>query len=127
MAFMLKVRWNIAAGKRATFEENQRALCAVMLEHPGVICYHATYPDEETSEWIEIYANDAAFRAHLDNDKGKAPLAAVSGACTSIDCRCFGDPDTASRAILKGFGTTYEATAPEAFVLHPRADRDSPV
>jgi quinol monooxygenase YgiN len=127
MAFMLKVRWNIRPGERATFEENQRALCAVMLEHPGVICYHATYPDETTSEWVEIYANDAAFRAHLDNEKGKAPLAAVSAACESIECRCFGDPDAASREILAGFGATYHPTAQEAFVLHPRADRDSQV
>ena len=127
MAFMLKIRWNIKPGERAAFEKNQRALCAVMLEHPGVICYHATYPEESASEWVEIYANDAAFRAHLDNDKGKAPLAAVGAACASIDCRCFGDPDAASREILKGFGTTYHPTAENAFVLHERADRDSPI
>lgn len=127
MAFMLKIRWNIAGGKLADFRANQEALCKVMLEHPGVIAYHVDYPDDAASEWIEIYANDEAFRAHLANDKGKAPLGAVVAACDTIDCRCFGDPDAASREILKGFGTTYHDTAPEAFVLHPRADRDSPV
>jgi hypothetical protein len=98
-----------------------------MLEHPGVICYHATYPEESVSEWVEIYANDAAFLAHLDNVKGKGPLGAVAAACASIDCRCFGGPDPASREILKGFGTTYHPTAESAFVLNPRADRDSQV
>ena len=56
---------------------NQQTLCRVMLEHPGVIAYHAEYPAEAVSEWTEIYATDAAFRAHLDNPKGKAPLGAV--------------------------------------------------
>jgi len=127
MAFMLKIRWNIKPGERGGFEENQRALCAVMLEHPGVICYHVTYPEESASEWVEIYANDAAFKAHLDNDKGKGPLGAVVAACASIDCRCFGDPDAASREILKAFGTSYHPTAENAFVVNPRADRDSQV
>ncbi len=48
-------------------------------------------------------------------------------ACDKITCRCFGEPDQASREILKAFGTTYHATAPGAFVLNPRADKDSPV
>lgn len=125
MAFMLKIRWNIAAAKVDDFRANQQVLCRVMLEHPGVIAYHAEYPGEAVSEWTEIYATDEAFRAHLDNDKGKAPLGAIVGACDSIVCRCFGDPDAASREILKGFGTTYHETAPEAFVLNPRADRTS--
>ncbi len=128
MAFMLKIRWNIADGKTETFRQNQQALCKVMADdHPGVICYHVDYPAERVSEWVEIYANDVAFRAHLANDKGKAPLGAVVAACDSIDCRCFGDPDADSREILKGFGTVYRDTAPEAFVLNARADRDSAV
>lgn len=127
MAFMLKIRWEINPAKVADFRANQQALCAVMLEHPGVITYHAEYPAEAVSEWTEIYATDDAFRAHLDNEKGKAPLGAVVGACDRIVCRCFGDPDAASREILKAFGTTYHETAPQAFVLNPRADRDSPV
>ncbi|HRO10733.1 antibiotic biosynthesis monooxygenase [Amaricoccus sp.] len=127
MAFMLKIRWEISPGKVADFQRNQQALAHVMLEHPGVIAYHAEYPAEGVSEWVEIYATDAAFRAHLENSKGKAPLAALVGDCDRIVCRCFGEPDAASREILKGFGTSYHATAPEAFVLNPRADRDSPV
>jgi len=125
MAFMLKIRWDIASGKGADFKSNQRAVCKVMLEHPGVICYHVDYPSEAYSEWVEIYANDDAFRAHLANEKGKGPLGAVVAACDKITCRCFGNPDPASREILKGFGTTYHETAPEAFVLNPRADKDS--
>ena len=127
MAFMLKIRWDIAPGKLADFRANQQALCAVMLDHPGVITYHADYPTDAYSEWTEIYATDAAFRSHLDNDKGKAPLGAVVAACDKITCRCFGDPDATSREILQGFGTTCQETAPEAFVLHPRADKDSAV
>ena len=127
MAFMLKIRWDIAPGKTADFRAHQQALCQVMLEHPGVITYHAEYPEDSVSEWTEIYANDDAFRAHLENPKGKAPLAGVVAACDKITTRCFGNPGEASRASLAGFGTTYHDTAPEAFVLNPRADKDSPV
>lgn len=127
MAFMLKVRWDISPGKGAEFRANQQALCKAMLEHPGVITYHADYPSEAVSEWIEIYATDAAFLAHLDNPAGKGPLAAVTAACDTVTTRCFGDPDAASRKILDGFGVSYHETAPEAFVVNPRADPDSPV
>lgn len=127
MAFMLKIQWNIKPGLEAGFRANQEVLAAVMLEHPGVICYHADYPSERVSEWIEIYANDAAFAAHLANEKGKAPLGALVAACEGIRCRCWGDPSAASREILAGFGATYEASGTNAFVLHPAADRNSPV
>ncbi len=128
MAFMLKIKWEIKDGSEAEFKSNQEKLCAVMLEHPGVICYHAEYPSPRVSEWTEIYANDAAFKAHLANEKGKAPLGAVVGACDKITCRCFGgEPDSESKSILEGFGTTYHDTGVEAFVLNPRADKDSQV
>ena len=127
MAFMIKLRWDIKEGKLADFKSNQRALCKVMLEHPGVICYHVEYPSDRVSDWIEVYANDDAFRAHLANEKGKGPLTALAGDCDQITVRCFGDPDAGSREILSGFGTVYQDTAPDAFVLHPRADRDSPI
>jgi hypothetical protein len=110
------------------FKSNQEALCKVMFDdHPGVICYHVDYPSGNVSEWVEIYANDDAFRAHLANENGKGPLGAVIAACDKITCRCFGDPDAESRKILEGFGTTYHKTAPNAFALHPRADKDSRV
>lgn len=127
MAFMLKVRWTIKPGQRPAFEAAQRTLGEVMLAHPGVIAYHATYPDETTSEWLEIYAGDAAFLAHLANPAGQAPLAAAMAACSEIDCRCFGDADAESRAFLAGVGTTYHPTATGSFVLNPRADPDSEV
>ncbi len=127
MAIMLKIRWDMKDGAESDFKANQEKLCAVMLEHPGVIVYHAEYPAPGVSEWTEIYANDAAFKAHLGNDKGKAPLGAIIEACEQITCRCFGDPDDESKGILAGFGATYEETAPNAFVLNPRADRDSRV
>ena len=128
MAFMLKIKWEIKEGSEAEFKSNQEKLCAVMQEHPGVICYHAEYPSSRVSEWTEIYATDAAFKAHLANEKGKEPLGAVVGACDQITCRCFGDePDGESKKILEGFGTTYHDSGSQAFVLHPRADKDSPV
>ena len=127
MAFMLKIRWDIKKDKVADFVANQKALCNVMLEHPGVICYHVDYPSDGVSEWVEIYANDDAFRAHLANEKGKAPLRAIIDDCIKITCRCFGNPDARSREILAGFGSTYHDTAPGAFALNPRADKDSPV
>ena len=125
MAILLKIRWEIKDGQEAEFRANQEALCAVMLEHPGVIVYHAEYPESGVSEWTELYATNEAFRAHLENEKGKAPLGGVVGACDTIVCRCFGDPDEASKEILAGFGTTYHDTAASAFELNPRADKDS--
>jgi quinol monooxygenase YgiN len=127
MSFMLKIKWEIKQGLEAEFKANQEKLCAVMLEHPGVICYHVEYPSARVSEWTEIYATDGAFKAHLANEKGKAPLGAVVGACDKITCRCFGEADNASKEILKGFGTTYHESAKAAFVLHPRADKNSEI
>ena len=123
MSIMLKIRWDIAAGREADFRENQKRLCTVMRDdHPGVVCYHVDYPAPGVSEWVEIYANDAVFKAHLANAKGKGPLGTLIGACAKITCRCWGDPDAESRKILEGFGTTYHDTAPASFALHPRAD-----
>ena len=67
------------------------------------------------------------FALTLRMRKGKSPLGAVIEACEKITCRCFGDPDSESRKIIDGFGTTYHNTAPNAFALNPRADKDSPV
>lgn len=125
MPFMLKIQWDIKAGREADFTANQAALCKVMLEHPGVICYHAEYPSQRVSQWTEIYATDEAFEAHLANEKGKAPLATLIEACDKITCQCWGNPNGRSKDILAGFGTTYHETAENAFVLNPRADRES--
>jgi hypothetical protein len=124
---MLKIRWDIKKDKVADFKSNQMALCKVMLDHPGVICYHVDYPSAGVSEWVEIYATDDAFRAHLANEKGKGPLGAIIADCDKITCRCFGNPDAASREILAGFGSSYHDAAPDAFALNPRADKDSPI
>jgi quinol monooxygenase YgiN len=125
MAFMLKIQWDIKSGSEAHFKANQEKLCKVMLEHPGVICYHVDYPSKGVSQWVEIYATDEAFAAHLDNTKGKEPLGAIIGACDKITCQCWGDPNTKSREILKGFGATYHQTGQNAFMLNPEADKDS--
>jgi hypothetical protein len=125
MAFMLKIRWDIADGREADFKANQAVLSKVMLEHPGVICYHADYPAPGVSEWVEIYATNESFVAHLENEKGKGPLGVLVEACDKITCRCWGDPDEGSKKILEGFGATYHETAENAFLLHPDADKDS--
>ncbi|MBE0623378.1 MAG: hypothetical protein IH606_01075 [Burkholderiales bacterium] len=125
MAFMLKIQWDIKSGKEAEFKANQEKLCKVMLEHPGVICYHVDYPSAKVSLWVEIYATNEAFAAHLANEKGKEPLAALIGACDKITCQCWGDPNAGSREILKGFGATYHQTGANAFVLNAKADKDS--
>ncbi len=127
MPFMLKIKWDIKDGREADFRANQEALCQVMLDHPGVICYHVDYPSPRVSQWTEIYATDEAFAAHLANEKGKHPLGTLIDACVKITCQCWGDPNAKSKEILAGFGTTYHATANEAFVLHPQADKDSRV
>jgi quinol monooxygenase YgiN len=127
MPIMLKIQWDIKAGSESDFRANQEALCKVMLAHPGVICYHADYPSQRVSQWTEIYANDEAFAAHLANEKGKGPLGAIIGACDKITCQCWGNPNVKSKEILAGFGATYHDTASNAFVLNPKADRDSPV
>jgi len=125
MPFMLKIQWDIKSGREADFRTNQEALCKVMLEHPGVICYHADYPSQRVSRWTEIYATDEAFAAHLANPAGKGPLQAIVEACDKITCQCWGNPGAGSRESLAGFGATYHETAKNAFVLNPRADRDS--
>ncbi|MDH3468433.1 MAG: hypothetical protein OES26_21445 [Gammaproteobacteria bacterium] len=125
MPFMLKIQWDIKSGSEADFKANQEELCKVMLEHPGVICYHVDYPSERVSQWVEIYATDEAFVAHLANEKGKEPLGAVIGACDKITCQCWGDPNTGSKEILKDFGATYHPTGENAFVLNAEADKDS--
>jgi quinol monooxygenase YgiN len=126
MAIMLKIRWEIKKGRESDFRENQKKLCAVMgNDHPGVICYHVDYPAPGVSEWVEIYANNSVFKAHLDNKKGKEPLAILVGACDKITCKCWGDPDAESKEILAGFGATYHETAEASFLLHPKADRAS--
>ena len=123
---MLKIRWEIKKGRENDFRENQKKLCAVMgNDHPGVICYHVDYPAPGVSEWVEIYANNNVFKAHLDNKKGKEPLAILIGACDKITCKCWGDPDAESKKILAGFGATYYETAEASFLLHPKADRAS--
>ena len=104
MPFMLKIRWDIKDGSEADFRANQERLCAVMLEHPGVVAYHVEYPSAGVSEWTEIYATDAAFKAHLDNEAGKAPLGAVVAACDTITCRCFGIRTTSPRACWPASG-----------------------
>ncbi len=128
MAIMLKIRWDIKSGMEDEFRENQQALCEVMSDdHPGVICYHVDYPSPSVSEWVEIYANDDVFKAHLANAKGGQPLGSIIEACDNITCRCWGNPDEESREILKGFGTEYQNTAESSFSLHGRADRNSSV
>jgi hypothetical protein len=126
MAIMLKIRWEITKGRENDFRENQKKLCAVMgNDHPGVICYHVDYPVPGLSDWVEIYANNSVFKAHLDNKKGKEPLAILVGACDKITCKCWGDPDAESKKILAGFGATYYETAEASFLLHAKADRAS--
>ncbi len=125
MPFMLKIQWDIKSGSEADFKVNQEKLCKVMHEHPGVICYHVDYPSKGVSQWVEIYATDEAFAAHLANEKGKAPLGAIIGACDKITCQCWGNPNANSKEILKGFGATYHQTGENAFVLNASADRNS--
>jgi quinol monooxygenase YgiN len=123
MAIMLKIRWDIKKDREQEFRENQRKLCAVMSgDHPGVICYHVDYPVSDVSEWTEIYANNSVFKAHLDNQKGKEPLATLIEVCDKITCKCWGDADAESKKILAGFGATYHETAEASFLLHPKAD-----
>ncbi len=127
MSFMLKIQWDIKSGSEADFRSNQEKLSEVMLEHPGVICYNADYPSENVSRWVEIYATDEAFAAHLANEKGQAPLGALIEASEKITCQCWGDPNAASREVLVGFGATYHETGTNAFFLNPVADKDSTV
>ncbi|MBT8470147.1 MAG: hypothetical protein KJN97_15485 [Deltaproteobacteria bacterium] len=125
MAFMLKIQWNIKSGREAEFKQNQEKLCAVMLEHPGVICYHVDYPSPGVSQWTEIYATDGAFAAHLANEEGKGPLGSLVESCDAIRCQCWGNPNAESKEALAGFGATYERTGKNAFALNPHADKHS--
>ncbi len=125
MSFMLKIQWDIMDGREDDFRKNQEALCKVMLDHPGVICYHVDYPSENVSQWTELYATDEAFAAHLANEKGKEPLGKLIEMSNKITCQCWGKPNAGSKEILVGFGTTYHDMGKDAFILNPRADKDS--
>jgi len=128
MAILLKIRWEIKAGREREFRDNQEKLCAVMrADHPGVICYHVDYPSASLSEWTEIYANNEVFKAHLANPKGQGPLQTLITLCDDIVCRCWGEADAESRELLADFGTVYEDTARNAYALHPHADARSKV
>ena len=127
MAFMLKIRWNIAPGKRAAFRAAQQTLCTVMLDHPGVITYHADYPAEASATGPRSTPPTPPSAPTSTTPPARPRSAPSSPPATASSCRCFGDPDPASREILKGFGTTYHPTAENAFVLNPRADRTSQV
>lgn len=128
MAILLKIRWEIKAGREREFREQQQQLCAVMrADHPGVICYHVDYPSAALSEWTELYASNEVFIAHLANRKGQQPLQTLVTLCDDIACRCWGDPDERSRELLADFGAVYQDTAEAAYVLHPHADPRSRV
>jgi quinol monooxygenase YgiN len=128
MAILLKIRWSIRPDRAEEFRRSQQTLCGVMsADHPGVIAYHVDYPSPLVSEWTEIYASDAVFKAHLENRAGQAPLSRLIEACEHIECRCWGDPNEESRRLLTDFKPSYQDTAPGAYVLHPRADRASPL
>jgi hypothetical protein len=61
----------------------------------------------------------------LANENGKEPLGVCIDASVKITCQCWGYPDEESREILAGFGATYHDSGKNAFVLNPRADKDS--
>ena len=126
MAFMLKVRWNIRQGERAAFEANQRALCAVMLEHPGVVS-----TSDLSRRLDQRVDRDLRQRRGLQGaprqPQGPSPARGGHPGLQVGRLPLLRHPDDASRAILAGFGTTFHPTAEAAFVLNPRADRNSPV
>ena len=75
MAFLLKVRWEIKPGMQTQFCESADVLAGAMLNHPGVLCYHADYPEPNLSEWVEIYANDDTFASTLMTRPPASPWA----------------------------------------------------
>ena len=92
MPFMLKLQWDIKAGREASFRANQEALCRVMLEHPGVICYHADYPSPRVTQWTEIYATDEAFEAHLAQRERQGPPGCTRRRVRQDHLRMLGQP-----------------------------------
>ena len=127
MAFMLKVRWNIRPGQRAAFEAAQRELCAVMLDIPASSATTSTIRPRRRASGSRSTPTTPPSGPTSTTPRARPRSPPPTPPATSIDCRCFGDPDAASRAILKGFGTTFHPTAAQSFVLNPRADRDSEV
>jgi len=119
MAFMLKMRSSIKPGRRADYEKAAGQMCAAMQDYPGVICYHIDYPSELIAEWTEIYADDAVFRQHFKHPQALAAVPDLmdAGAGDTV-CRCWGELNEASRAILDKHGTIYCDTGPGSFVLN---------
>ena len=125
MAFLLKVHWEIKPGMQSQFCESADVLAGAMLNHPGVLCYHADYPEPNLSEWVEIYANDDTFASHLDDPGASEPLGELINYCSKVTCRCWGDPNPASKERLKAFAAEYQSTGQGSFVLNPNADPHS--
>ena len=125
MAFLLKVRWEIKPGLHNQFCQSEKALAEVMPHHPGVICYHADYPEPNLSARVEIYANADTFASPLDDPAASKPLGELIDCCSKVSCRCWGDPNPASKERLKAFAAEYQNTGQGSFVLNPTADLHS--
>jgi quinol monooxygenase YgiN len=120
MPILIKIRFDLKEGRRDDFVKNLKELMGVMLDHPGVILYHADYPEGENyCEFTELHDNDETFKAHLDNEKGKAPLGGCIDASSKIECRCYGNPSEESKEILVGFGATYPESAENSIICNP--------
>ena len=128
MSFMLKIQWDIKAGHELGFRTNQKALCKVMLEHPGVICYHVDYPSERVSQWTESMQLTRRSQRTLPTKRARILWGTLLRRATRSPVNAVGiQTPGPGREILVGFATTYHETARDAFVLHPRADRESRV
>ena len=126
MPFMLKIQWDIKAGREADFRANQAALCKVMLEHPGVICYHALLSLRSVlASGLRSMQPTRRSRRTSPTRKARVHWPPLIDACDKITCQCWGNPNAGSKEILADFGPIYHETATNAFLLNPRADRDS--
>ena len=98
------------------FCESADVLTGVMLNHAGVLCYHADYPEPNLSEWMEIYANDDTF-ASTSMTLQPASLSELINYCSKVSCRCWGDQ---LQRTSQGLAAEYQSTGKGAFVLNQR-------
>eukprot|EP00899_Mesostigma_viride_P015326 jgi/Mesvir1/23795/Mv10609-RA.2 len=117
-------------GKEEQCAQGFKDLAAIMAkDHPGVIMYAM----KRVFNFIELYANNETFVAHLANPKAADPLARVKaslepeGSMGPVWYLADGPISEDSKKLLAQFGAVKEELADGTFLLNPKADPKSPM
>jgi len=105
--FMLLARIHVKPGCVDDYLELARATdAAVQSSEPGMI--HHTFdqdPDDPLAfVWSEVYANDAAFRAHVSNPPVQEYLTKHAELGDGFSIEVYGTVGDACRTLMESFG-----------------------